>query len=124
MIKYFGTDLIQAGHYMWELKETGMAKFWERGEFASSIPFNPEKFPRATQTKGKHEWMKIEWQGNYYTILAICGAPSDDRGGTKMIFWVEQAYSYDALLQLLKATPIVMKLINKCPFPIPVFDKL
>jgi hypothetical protein len=123
MIKYFGTDLTQAGHYMWQLDGNAMGKFYERGYFFSSIPFNPEKFPRETQTKGKHEFGRIEWNGKHYTILAICGAPSDERGGTKMVFWVEESVTYVELMARIKATPIAMKLINKCPFPIPLFEK-
>ncbi len=111
-ITYFGTDLLQAGHFMWEIPPHG--KYLGKGSINfKSLPFHPETFVDNLPF-GAVRWHTIE----DYSICAICGSCSDDRGGTRSVFWIKETISNEELKERILAVPVLKEIIEKMPFKI------
>lgn len=113
-MKYFGTNLTEAGHYTWDLDGDYMSKI---GLLPKNTPFNPEEL-----TNGLSKCETIYYQGGGYTVLGISGSCIDSRLGTKSIFWVYDNLSKEEMVQRIKANKLAVEIIKKMPFQLQ--DKL
>lgn len=109
-IHYFGTDLDRAGHYLWVLDGDVM----RGGGFSCDhLPFHPEQIAMKA-AKGSVAF----WRGGGYSAIAITGAPSDSRPGTKSVFFVKGTLSERELKQRIKQHPMAKRLIKAMPFTV------
>ena len=107
-LNYFGTDLSSAGHYFWVLIEGSIVN---SRVFFHDLPFHPEGLT-GDLVKGK--WVFDTFMG--YSILAIAGSCTDDRGGTKSVFWIYEEVTKEELIGIIHHNTAAMKIINKFPF--------
>ena len=107
-INYFGTDLTSAGHYFFEVKDNYMGA--SNLDF-KNVPFNPEEMPRRDKGEPRTKGDVRFYHENGYTICAIEGAPSDDRWGTKSVFWAKEIIDFDKFMDILLSMPIVNRMI-------------
>ena len=109
-MEYFGTNLTSAGHYRWNLNndylQSGSIDF-------HGLPFNPEGLTKDIPKGGV-----IFYQGGGFTVLGISGSCSDDRPGTKSIFWVKEIISKSKIIDKIKSNKLASEIINKMPFEI------
>lgn len=109
-MEYFGTNLNDAGHYRWNIDND----FFQGGSINfNGLPFNPEEL---TNHLPKGE--TIFYQGGGFTVLGISGSCSDDRNGTKSIFWINWIVSKAELIKKIKKNKLAIKIICKIPFEI------
>jgi len=108
-MEYFGTNLIEYGHYRWNIDD-GFQQMNYRFE---QLPFHPENL---TNKLPKGE--VIFYQGGGYTVIGIAGSCKDERGGTKSIFWVNEIVSMDEMIGRIKNNQTAMRIINAMSFKI------
>ncbi len=109
-MEYFGTNLMEAGHYRWNMDGFSMER---KGLRFNDLPFNPEEL-----TNGLFKGMSAFYQGGGYTVLAIAGSPIDERQGTKSVFWVEEIVPRDIMIEKVKSNTLAMKIIDAMPFKV------
>ena len=109
-MKYFGTDLITHGHYVWVLQYQRMYKL---GINFSDLPFHPEEL-----TRGLEKGSVIYYQGGGFTVIGISGSCLDTRPGTKSIFWIEEILTYDEMKDTIDKIPIARNIIEQMPFEV------
>ncbi len=123
MMYYFGTDLSQAGHYFWGLKDDRLVSKYADSSIPQfkDIPFQPEELTNPENgyrlERGIIRWHRI----GGYTICAIVGSCIDHRGGCKSVFFVKEELTNEEMIERMKSIPIVMKIINQMPFPVEHF---
>lgn len=108
-MEYFGTDLKSAGHYRWNIDNGTMSKMY--CHFLSGLPFHPEQL---TENLPKGE--VIFYQGGGFTVIGISGSCSDQRGGTKSIFWVEEIISKHQMIKRINENNVAYTIIHSMPF--------
>lgn len=113
-IEYYGTDLLQAGHHFWVL-DGGFNRNLSKYE---SFPFNPESLPYAGRKKEYVVGTVRFYNFAGFTICAISGSCSDDRGGSKSIFFVQEDLTHDDFKATLLADKTVQKIIKQMPFQV------
>ena len=109
-MNYFGTSLKEHGHYLWDLREGIMIKC---GLNFKHFPFSPESLTN-NLLKGE----VIFYQCTGYTVVGIAGSCTDERQGTKSIFWVTEIISFDKMKERILNEPVAKKIIDKMPFEI------
>lgn len=110
-INYFGTSLTAHGHYMFEISDRGIYNSDIRLE---SLPFSPETLNRNSQFGTVN---RVTF--NNYRIIAITGSCYDKRGGTKSVFWIEDAeLTVQKLEEIIKANPVCQKMFTQMDFDI------
>lgn len=114
-IEYYGTNLISAGHDMFILGQQDLKRNLRR---LHELPFNAESLPWAG--KGREFNVGVVRFYNFagFTICAISGAPSDNRSGSKSIFFVESEMTPENFKTALLHTPMFNKIIAKMPFEV------
>lgn len=116
-INYFGTDLSSAGHYIWEIDESGNGLINRSLNF-NSIPFNPERMTDPEYgyylTKGSVRWHRF----NGFTVCGIEGSCKDNRQGSHSVFWVTEDVTNEALKERILSTPVCKKIIEQMPFEV------
>lgn len=109
---YFGTDLQEAGHYIWELHGERMHK-----NYNIKVPFNtyfPLHYSNSLGAAHFGEFVCNE----HYSIWGCPGSCTDTRGGTVSVFWVKQQMSASDLKELILNTPIAKRIIKQMPFKV------
>ena len=109
-MEYFGTNLIDYGHYRWLLTENGLSKQWNKFD---ELPFHPENLTN-NLPKGETAF----YEGGGYSVLAIAGSPKDTRPGTKSVFWVKLKLSKEEMVEFVKENKAAMSIINAMPFKV------
>lgn len=109
-MKYFGTNLNEPGHYIWDLSNN---RFNKSGINFNSLPFNPEEL-----TRGLPKGDVIYYQGGGYTVIGISGSCKDERRGTKSIFWVQELISKIEMIERIQKHELAKKIIDKMPFTV------
>lgn len=109
-MEYFGTDLENHGHYRWDISESCMQK--SRLSF-NDLPFDPEQLTN-NLPKGQCAF----YQGGGFTAIAISGSAKDDRLGTKSVFWVKEAISYEEMKNRITGNELAATIIKRMPFPV------
>ena len=104
-MKYFGTTLTTAGHYLFDLHKNGFGNTYY--DF-KTIPFNPEEYPKQI-LRGQFAIYHVE----DYTILAYCGSPIDMRGGCKSVFIENRDLPDNEMIDLVMSYPIAVQIIEK-----------
>jgi len=117
-MNYFGTDLIQAGHYMWDLSEDGTYLKDGTTKNLKTIPFDPEEMPRRINGNGFPRGTVKFYNESGYSICAIEGSCSDTRGGCKSVFWIKESLTDEQLKELILSIPVFNKIIDQMPFEI------
>ena len=117
-MKYFGTDLNSAGHFLWDVAETML---YNRGLGFNEIPFDPESLPRYEKGEQRQKGDVRFYFENCYSICAIEGSCIDQRGGTKSVFFIKEDLTQEELVNKIKDIPIAMQIIDKMPFSVQVF---
>jgi hypothetical protein len=116
-IGYFGTNLSTYGHYVWRLSGDSF------GMSTLDMPFHFYQYPEvengAEKTKGHAQFI----QAHGYSIIAIEGSCVDKRGGTKSVFYQEGEHTQEEMIALIRSIPVAAEIINKMPFPVPMFNK-
>lgn len=107
-LQYYGTTLDQSGHYMWELNKNFNRSKYKLGD----IPFNPEGLPYKAKALGEVQWGRFAG----FTVCSILGSCTDDRTGSKSVFFIEKEVKYGELMEIIKSNEIAMKIINQLPF--------
>lgn len=118
---YFGTDLRQAGHYFWSLSEGSMRSHglsFPTGEYIGKWPFNPETLLEEKRKDSRKKGNVVCAREAGYTIIAIEGSCSDNRPGTKSVFFTDMDYRYKDFALEMVQTPIVKAIIKKFPFAV------
>lgn len=110
-MNYYGTTTTSAGHYFYELEGSSMRSSKFR---LGDLPFNPEALPFKVVKNGEVR----HYQCFGLTILAICGSPSDQRGGSKSVFWVDGNFTAKEMKEKILAIPIGKKIIEQMPFEV------
>ncbi len=114
MLKYFGTNLDSAGHYIWELNydqfgrsTLGIEKY---PFYLESLPYNNGNYsPNGT----------VEFSRCFgFTICAIAGSCIDTRRGCRSVFFVQAVISDEEMKKMIFETPIAKKIIDKMPFEV------
>ncbi len=117
MIKYyFGTDVDEHGHYMWEISDDGL-RFVKRSLNFNTIPFSPEYITQNIPN-GHVNWLMIQSSMGAFTICAIAGSCKDDRPGCKSVFWVNEIIPFMKLKEEILATPLCAKIIHLMKFEV------
>ncbi len=116
-IKYFGTNLTDAGHYIWSIHPEAQSVGWDRKLDFNEQPFHPESLTQGLQL-GEVNWMQSISPKGKFTICAIYGSCKDRRPGSKSVFWVDAAITYDALKELILKTPASAAIISAMPFEV------
>lgn len=111
ILEYFGTSLTTAGHYFFQLSGDYMGS--SRRKFGNTI-FNAE-YDIPGGVKLGHVCL---YQCGNYSILRIEGSCYDKRGGCKSVFFVQSIITWEELSDLIKNTPIAMKIIQQMPFEV------
>lgn len=111
-IEYFGTDLEEHGHYRWVISDpdSRLIKSWLKFD---DLPFHPEYL-----TNNLKNGDIAFYQTDFYTVIAICGSPKDERPGSKSVFWVNEKLTREDFLKRIKASELAMTLINAMPFKV------
>lgn len=109
-MEYFGTDLQVAGHYRVNI-DNGFS--YHTSIRFNDLPFNPEEL-----TNGLPRGEVIFYQGGGYTVIGIAGSCTDQRGGTKSIFWVKEIIDKPEMIKRIMANETAVKIIAKMPFEI------
>jgi hypothetical protein len=110
-MKYFGTNLNEAGHYVWDI-DNGLF-FSNRTLKFNDLPFHPENL-----TNNLSNGDIVFYQGGGYTVLGIAGSCYDKRPNSKSIFWVEEIITKEQMIERIKVHPIAEKIINAMPFKV------
>ena len=111
-IYYFGTSLEQSGHFIFEVNRDYLQR---KGIDFSKLPFYPENLPIDQDSERGH----VEFHCAFgYSIIAIQGSCTDNRPGSKTIFWVNKNFSYEYFKECLLRIPIIQKIIEKMPFEV------
>ena len=108
MLEYFGTSLYEHGHYRWILEEPGMVCKYLRFE---DLPFDPEGL-----TNNLNKGEIIYYQGGGYTVIGISGSCKDNRPGTKSIFWVNEIFSKEKMIEVIKNNQMAANIIKAMSF--------
>lgn len=126
-MNYFGTDLREAGHFVWMISKSGEG-LGDRSLNFKDIPFDPEELVNPENgyylKRGAVRWYKFTGQnivsiyGSCYTVCAICGSCSDDRIGSKSVFWVKEDITYEEMKERILSTKICKEIIEKMPFEV------
>ena len=109
-MEYFGTNLTEHGHYIFELTEDSMIR---QGIQFNYLPFHPEEL---TNNLPKGE--VVFYQGGGFTVIGISGSCKDTRPGTKSIFWLEEILTFDEMRIRVLGNPIAKKIIDIMPFKV------
>jgi hypothetical protein len=109
-MEYFGTNLMEHGHYRWILTKDGMQKNWKR---VNDLPFDPERL-----TNGLQKGDIIYYQGGGFTVIGVCGSPKDDRPGCQSVLWEKELLSREEMIDRIKAMPAAWSIINAMPFQV------
>lgn len=116
-MKYFGTELTSAGHFIWDISPSGESLSNMSLDF-KSIPFSPEDLTEPEDGYylkfGAVRWYHIEG----YTICAIYGSCKDDRPGSKSVFWVKETIPFEILKDKILSISITKQIIEKMPFEV------
>ncbi len=111
-LNYFGTDLRTSGHFIWSIQPSG-TDLTNMNLNTKAIPFDPEELTNPEKgfelRIGTVRWHRF---GNY-TVCAIQGSCSDDRPGSKSVFWVNEKIKFDELRDLILNITICKKIIDK-----------
>ena len=114
-INYFGTDLRSAGHYFWVLE----GEYWSRPDLNfKDFPFDPESMPKKEKGVGYSKGDAKFYFESGWSILAIEGSCSDDRWGTKTVFFINEDLPNDELMIRIKSVAAAALVLAKLPFPI------
>ena len=108
-LNYFGTDLQSSGHYFWILFRNTIQR--DHRTHFHEIPFNPEAL-----TNGMKKGVVRYYQAFGYNICTIPGSCSDDRGGTKSIFWTTE--NVEDWKELIESIPIAKQIIDQMKFKV------
>ena len=109
---YFGTDLINHGHYFFEITKDGIYK---SKIYFKDIPFNPEDFFSTNSIKGIVQFHRCE----IYNICAINGSCVDNRPGTKSVFWTSnENIDINNFKEEILSFDVCKKMIEQMPFDI------
>ena len=109
-MKYFGTNLQEHGHYVFDIYGDSMQRL---GISFEGLPFNPEELTRELP-KGS----VIFYQGGGFTVIGISGSCKDGRPGTKSIFWVKEILLYDEMKNRIISNQAAKKIIDSMPFKV------
>lgn len=110
-IEYFGTDINSKGHYLWEIWGNNIHQS-RRQLYA--LPFNPEGLPYKLSQNGYAAF----YQFAGFSIMAIAGSCSDNRPGSKSVFFIEKIITNPDLTNLIINTGYSAKIIQKMPFEV------
>lgn len=111
-IFYYGTNLDSAGHFFWEIEGN---YFHKSSIWFKDIPFDPENLVNGLNF-GIVKYFRFDKE---YAICAISGSCSDERGGTKSIFWVKNDFTkLGELKDIILNIPVAKKIIEKMPFEV------
>jgi hypothetical protein len=110
MIRYFGTDLKQAGHYFWMLENDNM---WRHYMDFKEIDFDPYD-----GQKPKPKGTTTFFQTDKFTVIVINGSCSDNRNGTVSTFFTQDRLMMNELKEKILSIPIAVKIIEQMPFNI------
>ncbi len=113
-LEYFGTDLISAGHYFWNLEGDNMNK---SDRLWTKTPFNPEDMPLPAQASHKNGFSEFYFIDGY-SILAIAGSCIDKRRGCKSVFFIKNKLEKKEIIELIKSIAIANKIIDAMPFEV------
>lgn len=112
-LQYFGTELSNSGHHLWEVDIHGLHRSLLE---LYKLPFNPEGLPY----KEKFQPYRNGWVQYYdfcgFTICAIEGSCHDTRPGSKSIFFVKGHISKEEIKAIILSK--AKKIIDKMPFEI------
>lgn len=121
MLQYFGTNLDSAGHYLWEIQ--GDTMYPSRTQF-NDLPFNPEALPYKGKGKPYQNGLIEFYNFCGFSICAIEGSCRDTRPGSKSIFFVKENLTKEQIIEIINATPVARKMIDKMPFHVDFFKKI
>ncbi len=114
-IKYFGTDLDQAGHFFWTIdKEYKRSIYGGVTKTFNALPFNPEGFFHSAPN-GTVLYAYIQ----EFSICAIQGSCYDKRPGCKSVFYVEEPmFNLKEWKDVIESFPPAKAIIDKMPFKV------
>lgn len=113
-MNYFGTELNESGHFFKRLSGNQLVRSLLRFQ---DLPFNPESLP-VSKNKNREKGDVEFYNAFGYSILAIEGSCSDQRGATKSIFWLEKIITYEMMMEKLWSIPVFKEIIDKMPFDV------
>lgn len=116
-MKYFGTELTNHGHFIWDIDPSGTYLTNMSLNF-KQIPFNPEEMPRTSKGERLPRGTVRFYQEEGYTICAIEGSCIDTRPGSKSVFWVKEEITNQELKERILSIPITRQIIEKMPFKV------
>jgi len=111
---YFGTNIIESGHYRWNVTNEGLRN---RSLKFDDLPFHPE-YLTSKLAKGK----VIYYQGGGFTVIGISGSCKDERPGTKTIFWIQEKLSKEQMIKKITDNIFTKEILDAMPFEIQWFD--
>lgn len=109
-MEYFGTNLIEHGHFRFNMDDENMVKMYNNFK---DLPFHPEELTD-NLPKGETSF----YQGGGFTVLGISGSCKDERPGTKSIFWVKELIPRFSMIQKIMQNAAAMKIIRAISFEI------
>ncbi len=117
--QYFGTDLNQAGHYLFDISADGESFSNYGTSRFYHLPFHPESLCQDNAEKGSVLWSYFasKSMGNF-TVCCIVGSCSDKRPGSKSVFIHKGSLNYGQVKELIISTPICAQIINKFNFKV------
>lgn len=116
-ISYFGTNINESGHFLWEISSNGDSLYNRGFPSRARIPFDPEHLTNNLRN-GETAWMTVHGALGQFTVCAIAGSCADSRPGSKSVFWVPCIMHFAELRQRILDTPILNQMINKMPFSV------
>lgn len=114
---YYGTNLTSAGHGFYELNEKGFNSLRY-----DELPFCAETLAdKKNLRNGDIEYFRIPIKNTDCVVIHIEGSCSDERSGSKSVFWVYGKITdvkLGDLKEIILSNPTAKSIIDKMPFEV------
>ena len=114
-LHYFGTNLREAGHYLFTLEGDSFYPAFYRWVDLTFNPYDiPNQYDKRTIRKGDKDF----YQKDGFSILVIEGSCYDQRWGTRTVFFVDGLIDEAKMRELINSVPIAVKILAALPFEV------
>lgn len=108
-IRYFGTDLKTAGHFIWQKADEHLnGRSLEFG----GLGIDPDSYPKPENGYYLQKGTMRYYYEKGYSILAIEGSPADDRPESKCVWFIKGEVSQEELLLKVKEVPVYQRILD------------
>jgi len=117
MMYYFGTNLREHGHYLFNPEGDSLYPISSRDLRLDMLPFDAYDMKRSPKDPIRKGDVAYYQQGGY-SVMAIEGSCLDTRYGTRSVFFVKEALTKEELKERILSIPIAKRIIERMPFKV------